>query len=324
MKVSDILFTYEDKTRAWPRGNACTVHILRGPKKTIMIDTGEVIGGFHKYLCRRISQDGLNLKDVNEIWHTHAHIDHVSADLEVQQASGAGIFVHPKAVPILKDIKSWVQDMMSIAGEDKKFIMNVTPRLFLIGMRFMAGKPPSIPVAGTFTDGETRDIGFPVEIKFAPGHSPESMAFFVPSERIIFTGDCFDLYNNTRPTLNNPLSDWADLHATLEWMIKKQPAILANGHKWTVVGEAQCQSELQKALGFLDEIKANVLAVLKDGPAGLADIIHRYPLDHLNYPGIERKITYWCTLRSLVKLRFVKRCPEYERGKIKHLRWQLA
>jgi hypothetical protein len=132
------------------------------------------------------------------------------------------------------------------------------------------------------------------------------------------------LYNNTRPTLNNPLSDWADLHASIEWMIKKRPAVLANGHKWTVVGEDQCRAELEKALGFLDEIKANVLAVLKDGPAGLNDFIRRYPLKHLKYPGLERKITYWCTLRSLVRLGLAKRCPEYDRGQLKQLRWQLA
>ena len=324
MKISEILYTYEDKTRAWPMWNGCTVHLLRGPEKTIMIDTGEVAGRFHHFLLHRIVHDGLNIKDVTEIWHTHAHIDHVCADLRVQRVSGAGIYAHPKAVPILQDVKNWIQDMLNAMGEDKKFIMNVSPRMFLMGMWFMAGKQPKIPVTGTFKDGEIRDIGFPVAIKFAPGHSPESVAFFVPSERILFTGDCFDLYNNTRPTLNNPLSDWADLRATLEWMIQKRPSILANGHKWTVVGENQCRAELEKALGFLDEIKANTLAVLKEGPAGLKEIINRYPLHHLYYTSLERRLTYWCTLRSLERLGLVKRRPIYKNGKIKRLTWEYA
>jgi glyoxylase-like metal-dependent hydrolase (beta-lactamase superfamily II) len=324
MKITDLLFTYEDKTRLWPRGNGCTVHLLRGPAKTIMIDTGELIGGYHKFLCRRLVKDGLNLKDVTEIWHTHAHPDHVNADLEVQQVSRAKIFTHPAAVNILKDVRTWLQQFIDILGEDRKFIVNVNPILYMFGMNFIAGMTPSISVTGTFTNGETRDIGFPVEVKFAPGHSPESVAFFVPSERILFTGDAFDLAYNTRPTLNNPLSDWTDLHASLEWMIQKRPAILANGHKWTIVGEDQCRAELEKAIGFLDEIKANVLAVLADGPSGLTDIIRRFPLKHLKYRGVERKINYWCTLRSLVKGGLVKRCPVYDRGKIKQLKWQLT
>ncbi len=324
MKITDVLYSYEDKTRLWPRGNGCTVHLLRGPNKTIMIDTGELVGGYHKFLCRRVVEDGLNLKDVTEIWHSHGHLDHVIADLEVQRVSGAKILAPPGAVEMMKDVRIWLHQFIDVLGEDRKFILNINPRLFLFGMKFIAGMQPSIPVAGTFTDGETRDIGFPVEVKFTPGHSPESVAFFVPSERILFTGDAFDLAYNTRPSLNNPLSDWADLRASLEWMMQKRPTILANGHKWTVVGEDQCRAELEKARGLLDEIKANVLAVLQDGPAGLGDIIHRFPLKHLKYPGLERKINYWCTLRSLVKLGLVKRCPEYKRGKIKQLKWDLT
>lgn len=265
----------------------------------------------------------MSIKDVTEIWHTHAHVDHVNADLQVQKESGARIFAHPLAVEILKDSRKWMQSLLDAAGEDKKFIMNISPNVLRGFMNLTAGKQPVIAVTCTFTDGEIRDIGFPVEVKFAPGHSPESVAFFVPSERILFTGDVFDLYHNTRPTLNNPLSDWADLHATLEWMIQKKPAILANGHKWTVVGEDQCRVELEKALGFLDEIRANVLSVLRNGPAKLADFPRRYPLKHLKYSSLERKITYWCTLQSLVKNGIVKRCPEYDRGKLTRLRWQL-
>ncbi|HMF30785.1 MAG TPA: MBL fold metallo-hydrolase [Candidatus Lokiarchaeia archaeon] len=324
MKISDVLYSYPDPKRLWPRGNGCAVHILKGSEKIIMVDTGVNNAGFPGRLIKKMAVDGLALKDVNEIWITHPHIDHVNGIPFVQAASEASVYVHPGGAAYLKDPTYTVQALLEAAGDDKSFLLNVSPRMLLFGVKFMCGPGPVVEPAALFADGEVRDIGFPVEIKFAPGHMPEGVAFFVPSEKILFTGDAFDISRETRPTLNTPVADWADLHATLEWMLSKDAEILANGHHWVVTGRDACRHELETSLGFLDKIRTATLEVLARGPAGIKNFLRQYNLKDQEQGGFEANVTYWCTMKSLVREGVVERCPEIKNGKIKRLLWRLA
>jgi glyoxylase-like metal-dependent hydrolase (beta-lactamase superfamily II) len=271
-----------------------------------------------------MAKDGLALKNINEIWITHPHIDHINGIPFVQVTSGAGVFVHPDGINYLKNEIYMVDHLLEAAGEDKRFLLNISPKLLLFGVKWMCGPCPNVKAAGTFVDGEIRDIGFPVEVKFTPGHMPEHASFFVPSEGILFTGDAFDISRKTRPTLNTPVADWADLHATLEWMLGKDAEILANGHHQVAVGQEQCRKELETPLVFLDKMRAAVLDVLARGPAGIQDFLQHYSLKDQEQGGFEANVTYWCTLKSLVREGKVERCPEINHGKIKRLLWRLA
>jgi glyoxylase-like metal-dependent hydrolase (beta-lactamase superfamily II) len=324
MKVSDILFSYPDPRRLWPRGNGCAVHVLKGPDKTILIDTGVPNGRFPERLAKAMTKDGRSLQEINEIWITHPHLDHVNGIPFVQEICGAGVYVHPDGVDYLHEPDHMIRPIFDAAGEDAKFLLNISPKLLLSIMKFACGPSPIVEPAGTFWNGEVRDIGFPVEVKFAPGHMPESVAFFVPSEGILFTGDAFDISRKARPTLNTPVSDWVDLHATLEWMLSKNPEILANGHHQVVIGQDQCREVLETSLAFLDKERRAVLDVLAQGPAGLNEFLRHYDLKDQMFGGFEARNTYWCTLKSLVREGAVERCPEMKEGKITRLAWRLA
>ena len=130
MKISNILYTYEDKTRWWPRGNGCSVHVLKGPLKTVMVDTGQMIGGFHRYLAAGMRQDGLSLADIDEIWLTHPHIDHINAVPAVQQASGAAVYCHPSGLSFLtSSVRTFAGEMLAAAGEDVHLPFRFKPEI---------------------------------------------------------------------------------------------------------------------------------------------------------------------------------------------------
>ena len=277
MKISDILYSYPEPAQRFPRANGCCVHVLKGPDKTVMIDTGDA-DGFPTRLAEAMAVDGLSFRDINEIWITHPHGDHVGGIPAVRAASGCGVVIHPGGAADFRGPGHALKQLVNECGADSKYLFNVNPMLLKAGAR-LAWDRYSVPKwVSTFTDGEVRDIGFPVEVKFVPGHLPESVVFFVPSEGILFTGDAFDVSRHVRPTINNPLSDWADLHATLEWMLAKNPEILANGHHQVVTGQDQCREAIETSLGFLDKERAAVLEVLASGPAGLDDFLDHYDL----------------------------------------------
>ncbi|HUI91757.1 MAG TPA: MBL fold metallo-hydrolase [Chitinivibrionales bacterium] len=323
-RICEELFTYVEPDRpSFTCAHARTIHVLRGPKKTVMIDTGEFTDVFEKSVVPQMKRDGLNPFDICEIWNTHSHPDHVGADGFLQAATGAFIYAHPAAVRLLCDPKNNEKDMVDSLGEDCDVVTGFSAGL----LRAFSGlflKKQKLTVAGTFSDGQVLDPGFPVEVKFAPGHSPDSVAFWVPSKRILIAGDALLQEHKGHPIINTPLSNVTDMRETLEWMLGKHPAVMANGHYGTIVGEDRCDAVLRHSLQFLDDMNATALALLKSGPVSLHDLMRRYPFKEHSQWKIEARIAYWCLMKNLAQQGIAVRCPEYEGKKVVDLKWRAA
>lgn len=99
------------------------------------------------------------------ILQTHAHADHIAALPAVAAATGAPVFLHPDAEPMLHSAEE--------------------------NLSALAGMPITAPVPYTAVrDGDRIEVlGREVRIYHTPGHAPGSVCFHLPAEGVVFTGD---------------------------------------------------------------------------------------------------------------------------------------
>ncbi|MDZ4762954.1 MAG: MBL fold metallo-hydrolase [Chloroflexota bacterium] len=108
---------------------------------------------------------------------THAHFDHVLASRELKALTGAPFAIHTEAVPMLKHLPE-------------------------TAARF--GLPPfpdaAEPDRLLTSERETIQLGaLKFETLYTPGHAPGHLSFFMPDQRLVFSGDAL-FYNSVGRT----------------------------------------------------------------------------------------------------------------------------
>ncbi|PCD00946.1 MBL fold metallo-hydrolase [Halopseudomonas pelagia] len=136
----------------------CNCTIIGDPvsKKALVIDPG----GDHQLILDRL--DALGLKVVSII-HTHAHLDHFLASGEMKKATGATLHLHK---------------------EDQFLWDNLEMQCKLFGV-------PYVPVPAPdqwLSDDEELACGCGVALH-TPGHTPGSMSFWFPQDKLLIAGD---------------------------------------------------------------------------------------------------------------------------------------
>jgi hydroxyacylglutathione hydrolase len=138
----------------------CNCSIIGDPvtKHAIVVDPG----GAHERILREVQQLGLS---VTMILHTHAHFDHFLASGEMKKSTGATLALHEE------DRTLWT-------------MLEIQCRTFGV---------PYVPVPLPdywLKDEEQILVGQIAAVALhTPGHTPGSMSFHLPSERLVLTGD---------------------------------------------------------------------------------------------------------------------------------------
>mgnify|MGYP006290412471 FL=1 len=103
--------------------------------------------------------------DIVKIINTHGHFDHIGANKEIKEETGAEILIHEK---------------------EKDFLTDTTKNLSI-----HMGTEVTSPQADKLLQGG--DIisfgGIELEVIFTPGHSPGGISLFNKDENILFSGD---------------------------------------------------------------------------------------------------------------------------------------
>ncbi|MBM4127195.1 MAG: MBL fold metallo-hydrolase [Nitrospira sp.] len=138
----------------------CNCSIIGDPvtKRAIVIDPG----GAHERILHEVQQLGLT---VSHILHTHAHFDHFLASGAMKQATGAVLCLHQEDLDLWKNL-------------------DVQCRMF--------GVPSgSVPMPDHWLrDEEMLRLGDSAVIALhTPGHTPGSMSFHVPGDKLVLAGD---------------------------------------------------------------------------------------------------------------------------------------
>jgi glyoxylase-like metal-dependent hydrolase (beta-lactamase superfamily II) len=119
-------------------------------------------GGSAKEILAEVARLGL---DIIAVINTHGHVDHVLANREVKQATGAPLMIHAEDAPMLTN------PMKSFA--------------FLLG-RIKPGPRPDrlLEEGGEVEVGQLR-----LRVLHTPGHSPGSISLLAVNEGALFSGD---------------------------------------------------------------------------------------------------------------------------------------
>ena len=160
----------------------CHIARLEGDDRAIVIDPGEEAPRLLEAI------DALAV-DVAAILLTHTHFDHVGAVAPLARATGAEVWCPELELPVLADIMRYVP----------------WPGF---------GPYESYDADHAVAGGERLELaGMEIDVLFTPGHSPGHVAYSVPSEQAVFSGDVLfagsvgrtDLPGGDAPTLMRSL-----------------------------------------------------------------------------------------------------------------------
>ena len=218
MKLTNSLYFYPEKGIL-----DSNTYLIKGDL-TIIIDPGSA--QFLTALAGDLSQDGISAKEIDIITNTHLHGDHCGANEALKQISGAKILSHPL--------------------QEKFYNVTVieTARLF--------GLPP----AEFKTDGYLEDnqlVTGNIELIPSPGHSPDSICFYHPEDKILICGDVVFAGNTGRVDLPGGSAD--ELKQSIEALSQLEINYLLPGHMGPV-------ADAKKVKSNFDFIKRSVLTWL--------------------------------------------------------------
>ncbi|MCC6127864.1 MAG: MBL fold metallo-hydrolase [Chlamydiae bacterium] len=136
-------------------------------------------------LLKTIQKEELIL---NKILLTHSHWDHIAGVHELRERTGASVYIH-----------SSDEGNLQRPGSDRI--------------------PLFAPIEGAkpdhfLQDGQILEVGaLQVHVIHTPGHSPGGVCFYIPSEKIIFSGDT--LFRGTIGNLGLPTASASDMWPSL-------------------------------------------------------------------------------------------------------------
>ncbi|MEJ7810495.1 MAG: MBL fold metallo-hydrolase [Gemmatimonadaceae bacterium] len=152
-----------------------------GTTQAVLIDPGDEAA----LLLDAVVREGAELQ---AIWLTHAHVDHVGGVAAVKRATGVPILLHPLDRPLY--------DAAVRHGQ-------------VFGVSIEAPPPPD----ATLSDGDKLSLGsLTFEVMHAPGHAPGHVV--IHGEGVAFVGDC--LFAGSVGRTDLPLSDGRQLARSLE------------------------------------------------------------------------------------------------------------
>ena len=135
-------------------------------------------------LVTGLSGVGLDLDDVEVILITHAHTDHMGSAAEAARA-GPAVKGHEAELPVLRGDRPIEQVKTSQLPLWRPGVWS-----FLFAMvRAGATSAPPIPGVERVVDGETLDVPGRPRVIHTPGHTPGHAAYYLPDQRVLFTGD---------------------------------------------------------------------------------------------------------------------------------------
>lgn len=226
-------------------------YIIFGETITL-IDTG--VAGCEKTIFDTIRSAGRDPSEIALVILTHAHPDHIGAARAIREATGCTIAAHPAE-------RAWIED------PDLQNRERPVP-----GFATLVGG--SVKVDHELEDGdgiepdETRTVD--LQVLHVPGHSPGSIALFMPGEGALFSGDAIPVPGDL------PIYDDALLSARSVQRLRGLSGIRVLLSAWDEPrkdGEAYVQ--MDRAAAYLRHIHDTVRACAGTGSPEIMEITRK-------------------------------------------------
>lgn len=168
MKITDNVYLIRKDFYVTPEVKRyVNIYLITG-KNCYLIDSG--VAGSEKIIEEYLQSIGRNMSDINGIFLTHAHPDHVGGAAAIKRITGCKVYA-----PSLE--KDWIEDI------DKQYRQRPIPNFFTL-------LPESVKVDVPLRGGESvlLEDGIEIHALSTQGHSHGSMSFIL-GNNLIFTGD---------------------------------------------------------------------------------------------------------------------------------------
>jgi glyoxylase-like metal-dependent hydrolase (beta-lactamase superfamily II) len=200
-------------------------YIIKGRQKRLMIDAGiNLMGPAYIASLEKIFGDKYAL---DYVFATHSHFDHLGAIPYLKRQLPrlqAGAF---ERVGTLMKKKS-VLDLMTYLSElQRGFFQNI------VGDEDVRIEPVDFELK--LKEGDRFDLGgVTCEVYEVPGHTGDSLAFFIPEIRALFAGESYGIPESDKDGQIQVefLSSYDDYVSSLDKLIKLQPKLIAMAHMW--------------------------------------------------------------------------------------------
>lgn len=110
---------------------------------------------------------------------THFHGDHTGGAAEIREWSGAPTYAHRAEAPVIRGESAPPQPVLTDWER---------PIYEQVGAPHLMTGPPAV-VDHELDGGEVLDFGGGAQVLSIPGHTPGSIAIYLPEHRVLFTGD---------------------------------------------------------------------------------------------------------------------------------------
>lgn len=200
-------------------------YIIKGKERNLMIDAGiNMMGQAYIASLGKIFGDKNAL---DYVFATHSHFDHLGAipylkrELPHLQAGAAA-----RVGELMK--KKSVLDLMTYLSElQRGFFQNI------IGDEDVRIEPVDFEI--NLKEGDRFDLGgVTCEVYEVPGHTGDSLAFYIPEIRALFPGEACGIPEGDKEgeVQVEFLSSYDDYVSSLDKLIRLQPKLLGMGHMW--------------------------------------------------------------------------------------------
>ncbi|MGD9115704.1 MAG: MBL fold metallo-hydrolase [Dehalococcoidia bacterium] len=193
----------------------CNTYVVKD-NQCLLIDPG--LTQFLPALVEEMNRDGIDPKDIDFIANTHLHGDHCWANEPFKNLSEAEILLHP------------------VQKEQGQVAAVQTAQFF--GVEASEFTEDRLMDSAKFKLGETE-----IELIPSPGHSLDSVCFYIPSEKALICGDVIFNQNTGRVDLPGGSAD--QLKASIERLSQLDVEYLLPGHMNIVVGKQNVQNNFE-------------------------------------------------------------------------------
>lgn len=203
---------------ASPVGHA---YLWCGPDGLTLVDTG--LPGSAPRIAAAVETLGFRREDVRRVLLTHGHVDHVGSAAEVAGWGDVVVAAHRDEAPVVRGEADSPPPVLS--GWERHLYDQIHAT--------MPTDPPApVRVDLELRHGDVIDLGGGVEAVAVavPGHTPGSVAFHLPRERVLFTGDTIARAPDGTVMLGVFNADPAEAAASMCHQAALRPEIACFGH----------------------------------------------------------------------------------------------
>jgi glyoxylase-like metal-dependent hydrolase (beta-lactamase superfamily II) len=200
-------------------------YIIKGRQKRLMIDAGiNLMGPAYIASLEKVFGDKNTL---DYVFATHSHFDHLGAIPYLKRQLPhlqAGAF--ERVGELMK--KKSVLDLMTFLSElQRGFFHNI------VGDEDV--RIEAVDFELKLKEGDRFDLGgVTCEVYEVPGHTGDSLAFFIPEIRALFAGEACGIPESDKdsPIQVEFLSSYDDYISSLDKLIKLRPKLIGMAHMW--------------------------------------------------------------------------------------------